>query len=684
MSLIQLNPGYNLADKYQIIRELGKGGMGVVYLAQDKDTDSLCALKTYRSDLLNDHKILESFKKEILVWIQIDRHGCVLVARSVREFNGRLFVEMDYIHPDNFGRVSLLDHIRYQPYPLSRDDIFRWTIHMCDGMTHAKSQGLLIHKDIKPSNLLIGQQKVLKIADFGIAALSNASSSTETSQSEINQQIPSVTIRPGERGLVSGTPGYIPPEEFFGNKCDVRSDIYCYGLVMWQMVTGSLVPPFTPKHANGVDDYLRQTFVNQQKSRLKIPRGDFKLAIQKCLKLDPDERFADFEELGNFIRNIYRKKHRQGIWQRPKTPDTANDLSNRAKNLKAIGKRDDAHQLFKKALVIDPNNLSALNGLAIFLVEESRLQEALIYFSRALELDDGNATFWANKGNVLSSLGRYEEAIYCHQESLKLNPNLSRAETALAEDYYELGQFEKALSEIEISLKLNEHSANAWTWKGHILNSLRRPRDAVQSYLRALLIDENYTNALVDLGKTYSKLGEEELAQNCFDRVLRNDPTSRIALFGKAEHLIQTGKREEALAFFDRILASNPRFAFAYLAKGTNLLELKKYQNAEEMIKIAIDLGSNDLVTYYNYATALRALNRPTEALWAFNKVVELDDRQTDAWYWKATVEYKLDLLEDASNSLKIYLSLNPEEKNELHHTAKGMLKEIEESLQRS
>ena len=128
MSLRQLNPGYNLADKYQIIREMGKGGMGVVYLAQDKDTDSVCALKTFRDDLLNDHKILESFKKEVLVWIQIERHGCILVARSVREFNGRLFVEMDYIRPDNFGRVSLLDHIKHKSDSISNDNNNSWDI----------------------------------------------------------------------------------------------------------------------------------------------------------------------------------------------------------------------------------------------------------------------------------------------------------------------------------------------------------------------------------------------------------------------------------------------------------------------------------------------------------------------------------------------------------------------------
>src|SRR5437762_2684972 len=99
-----------ISRKYEINRLLGQGGFGIVYLAFNQVTKSVCALKTFGDELLTDGAALEAFKKEALLWVSLDRHPCILAATWVEEFHGRLFVEMDYVAPDAHGRVTLADH----------------------------------------------------------------------------------------------------------------------------------------------------------------------------------------------------------------------------------------------------------------------------------------------------------------------------------------------------------------------------------------------------------------------------------------------------------------------------------------------------------------------------------------------------------------------------------------------
>jgi len=531
MGNFELQPGDTLADEYEIISELGRGGMGVVYLAQNRQLKSLCAIKTFKNEFLVNPNVKESFKKEAMLWVQLERHPNILVARAVREISGRLFVSMDYVEPDEKGRITLLDHILGQNGPLLEQSALRWAIHFCAGMAHANAHGLRLHKDIKPTNILIGENSILKVADFGVAAVS-----TQIGEShQIPKTTPEIDITHFSRFVcrdkaITGTPGYIPPEEFMGKACDVRSDIYCFGLVLWQMATGSRAPPFTPTEYSSLEGYLQYTFNNQRLKLPDIPGCGYQPIIKKCLEFLPPDRYRDFAELEEALSETYSRIHSRGVVYRSRSPDTASDLANKATSLRALGKTKEAFELLTKALDIDPNCLSALNSMGILFARRNLFDKALFHFSKLVELDEKNPVAWANKGNVLNSLGRFEDAIVCHRKALQLDSKSSLAYAGLGSSFHSLKRYNEALEAIEKSLRVNHHSTNSWNNKGIILESMGRNNDAIQSFLHAHQIDNNCEEALVNLSRVYSKQEEYLDAFRCIVRLSKINPKNNYGM----------------------------------------------------------------------------------------------------------------------------------------------------------
>lgn len=238
-SPVEWKPGDVIGWKYEMCGTLGKGGFGVVYLVRNRQTGEVCALKTFRGEFLADGNARKAFKKEALLWVNLDEHPFILTARWVQEFSDRLFVQMDYVAPDEQGRVSLANHLAKAGGPLDSDQILEWAIQFCLGMEHANAHGIKCHRDIKPANILIAQDGTLKITDFGLAA------AVEVAGRDTAGQVGSIVTGSVGNGLglsllkvdgkvLCGTPGYMPPEIYRGEPADVRSDIYSFGLVLWQ------------------------------------------------------------------------------------------------------------------------------------------------------------------------------------------------------------------------------------------------------------------------------------------------------------------------------------------------------------------------------------------------------------------------------------------------------------------
>lgn len=386
------NKGDVIAGKYEIYEMLGKGGFGVVYLAYERGTGALVALKTFRDELLVDPMAREAFKKEAMLWVNLEEHPFILAARWAQVVFGRLFVQMDYIARDAQGRVNLADHLVKAGGPLDTTQALEWAIQFCLAMQHANAHGIACHRDIKPANILITQHGALKISDFGLAAAAEVAGRGSTTGSFLS-------ANGGEAGLGfsltqangkvrCGTPGYMAPEVYSFEGADVRSDIYSFGLVLWQIAAGSPVPPFTVQWRGDMESFLHGIYEQQIVGRVPSVEGPLKPVIERCLKPRPSDRYGSCAELRAALDSIYERRLGRKFELPELGKKTADSWNQKGGSLAALGRQEEAIACYDKALAIDPRHPLG----------------------------------WANKGVSLHALGRHEEAIDCYDRALSIVP----------------------------------------------------------------------------------------------------------------------------------------------------------------------------------------------------------------------------------------------------------------------
>jgi serine/threonine protein kinase len=203
---------------YKILEKLGEGGMGVVYKAQDTKLDRLVALKFLPAHLTSDPVEKERFIHEAKAASALN-HPNVITIYEVDEFEGQMFIVMEYCE----GK-TLKQMIEKETLPVKK--VLDIAIHVSEGLTAAHSKGV-VHRDIKSDNIMVSQEGQVKIMDFGLAKLKGATKLTKS-------------------GSTLGTAAYMSPEQASGEEVDQRSDIFSFGVVMYELLTGQL--PFKGEH----------------------------------------------------------------------------------------------------------------------------------------------------------------------------------------------------------------------------------------------------------------------------------------------------------------------------------------------------------------------------------------------------------------------------------------------------
>ncbi len=414
-----------IGGECQVRKVLGAGGFGVVYLVNHLEIRSLYALKTIRAELLADVNARRAFQQEALVWVQLDEHPSILPARWVVEFSDQLFVAMDYVEPDTQGRVNLYDHLRGS-HPLSAERILEWAIQFCLGMEHANAHGVKCHRDIKPANILISKGD-LKITDFGLAAAAEVAWKEKLGVSGSLITAGAVdgfgfSMSHSDGRIRCGTPGYMPPEVYRSESADVRSDIYSFGLVLWQMATGSVSPPFVKSSYGDVECYMREAYERQMKGHIPPVAGPLRPVIERCLVPDPTKRYYNFGEMRDVLDTIFQNLSGRRVTIPITNTETVVFWGNKGASFVALGRYEEAIRCFRRALDIDPRDAATWVGQGAALAELGRCDEAILSYDRALAIDPRDALAWMNKGKVVATLGRKEEALVYYDEALGIDP----------------------------------------------------------------------------------------------------------------------------------------------------------------------------------------------------------------------------------------------------------------------
>ncbi len=628
----QTNGVYHEGDviegKYEICRLLGRGGFGTVSLARTIPKGELVALKSFSDEYLADASVRAGFKKEVLLWVRLEEHPFVLAARWVQEFSGRLFVQMDYVAPDSEGRVHLGDHLQFgEPIPLVR--MVEWAIQFCLGMEHANAHGIRCHRDIKPANILI-MLNTVKIADFGLAAVEDIWKGTnrldDSSIASNSTDKIHCSIMRTDGGVRCGTPGYMAPEIYRGESADVRSDIYSFGLVLWQMATGSSGPPFIGTYNGDIAAFMRETYGRQINMRLPPLNNPLDEIIQRCLNPLALERYSCFGDLRNALM-----PHYQGLTGHIFTLPSHKEQSIVALYRKGVayhlfGRNEEALSCIDKALAINARIEPILNAKACVLNKLGRYNEAIECLDRALEIDPRSSAAWSNKGDNLCSLGRHEEALICFDHSLAINPKLPAT----------------------------------WFNKGNTLKKYSRNEDAIACYDKALAIDPKYVPGLYNKANTLRQQGRFKEAIACYDKALSIDPLDTKALNNKGNSFRGMERYAEAIDCYDKVLSINPRDEFAWFNKGCALNRLKRYDEAIAFCDKALEINPLYAPSWNEKAFALLCLKLYEESIFCYDKAVNIDPQDVLAWCNKGSALNRLHRFDAAISHCNQALAINP------------------------
>ncbi|MFN8650711.1 MAG: protein kinase [Gemmatimonadales bacterium] len=214
-----LRPGSVLSGRYEIQKQLGAGGMGVVYRAFDKELQETVAIKILKPDLIGDANLLERFKQEIRLARRIS-HPNVVRTHDLGESEGLYYITMEFVEG------TALDEVLRRRGSLPLDVTLTVGRQLCRALEVAHSQGV-VHRDIKPQNLVVDAKGFLKVMDFGIARLVEG------------RQAPGKGLT--AEGSIIGTPEYMAPEQLMGEAVDGRADLYATGVVLYECATGKRV-----------------------------------------------------------------------------------------------------------------------------------------------------------------------------------------------------------------------------------------------------------------------------------------------------------------------------------------------------------------------------------------------------------------------------------------------------------
>jgi eukaryotic-like serine/threonine-protein kinase len=263
-----LAPGALLGTRYEIVQILGQGGMGAVYKAKDLELERVVAVKVIRPDLASHPDILARFKQELILARQIT-HRNVIRIFDLSEASGIKFITMEFIEGQD------LKSLVTEKGRISFEEAAGFIEQVCLALEAAHAEGV-VHRDLKPQNIMVDKQGRASVMDFGIARSVEAGGMTMT-------------------GMVVGTPEYMSPEQVMGERVDVRSDLFTLGVIFYELLTGA-----TPYRSDSLQGAMFKRTREIPKPPIEVDPTVPQIlsdVTAKCLQIDPARRYQSSREI---------------------------------------------------------------------------------------------------------------------------------------------------------------------------------------------------------------------------------------------------------------------------------------------------------------------------------------------------------------------------------------------------
>ncbi len=262
--------------RYQIVEELGRGSMGVVYKAHDPQIDRILALKVLRSDRITSPAFVDRFFKEAKAVGRLS-HPNIVTVYDIGEDHGSIYIAMEFLQG-----VSLKELLGRERLELS--SVIKICSQVADALHYAHAKGI-VHRDIKPGNIIVDASEHVKLTDFGIAHIEDPEMASMT-----------------QAGEVLGTPAYMSPEQVLGRSVRGSADIFSLGIVLYEMLTGKR--PFNGDNLTAIFNAITSDAPELPSRLRKDLPAELSAIVMKCLAKEPGRRFSTAGELSTALARV--------------------------------------------------------------------------------------------------------------------------------------------------------------------------------------------------------------------------------------------------------------------------------------------------------------------------------------------------------------------------------------------
>jgi serine/threonine protein kinase/tetratricopeptide (TPR) repeat protein len=624
----ELTTGSTFAGRYQVIEELGKGGMGKVYKVLDKETNEKIALKLIKPEIASDKKTVERFRNELTTARKIvQKNVCRMY--DLNKEKGNYYITMEYISGQD------LKGLIRQTGQLTVGKAVSIAKQICDGLAEAHSLGV-VHRDLKPNNIMIDKEGNAKIMDFGIARSLEAKGITGA-------------------GVMIGTPDYMSPEQVDGKETDQRSDIYSLGVILYEMVTGRV--PFEGDTPFSIGVKQKSEIPRPPKEINEQIPEDLNRVILKCMEKDKEKRYQSVGELHSELMNLEK-----GI------PTTERIVPER----KPLTSREITVQFNVKKLLVPAVAIMVLviAALVIWQLRYPKTESsatsgqpsvAVLPFEDLSPEKDQRPLCDGFAESIINALTRIKDLRVPAPTSSFLfsatEVDVQEIATALNVRTVLRGSVQKAGNRVRITTQLIDAKDESLLWS-HQYNRELDDIFAIQDEITLEIVDNLKVELLgeerVELVKRYTdnpaaydsyvhgrflwnKRTPKDILESIkyFERAIEADPTYTLAYTGLADSYIISGEwalfrpkeaYQKAKTAALKALEIDERLAEAHNALAMIKREFDfDWAGAERDFKRAIELNPNYSTAHQWYAEYLVTMGRFDEAIAEIKRAQDLD-----------------------------------------------------------
>src|SRR5262245_6776646 len=286
--------GRELAN-YRIVSLLGRGGMGEVYLAEDKRLRRKVALKMLPAEFTNDSDRVRRFEREASA-ASATNHPNIITIYEIGQVDSAHYIVTEFIDGQTLRQ-------RMQNAKLSLNEVVDVAIQVAQALEAAHSAGI-VHRDIKPENVMVRRDGLVKVLDFGLAKLTEQQSTSD--KGGVDSQAATLAKVNTDSGTVMGTASYMSPEQARGQKVDARTDIFSLGVALYEMIAGS--PPFDGVNALDVIGAILQKEPAPLSQTAAEAAPELERIVSKALRKDREERYQTVKDLLNDLKDFKREQ----------------------------------------------------------------------------------------------------------------------------------------------------------------------------------------------------------------------------------------------------------------------------------------------------------------------------------------------------------------------------------------